>query len=102
MSRPRTLALTTMRRLPSSRLTWLGPGAVSNVATADSGTKPMRPSAPRGRAMGRRLRACRSLRTASGRRTWMSKRRSPWNTVPASVPPMAVLMASCTSPMFRP
>ena len=38
MSRPRTLALTTTRRLPSSRLTWLGPGDRSREATSASGT----------------------------------------------------------------
>ena len=37
MSRPRTLALTTMRRLPFSLLIWFGPGAKSSVATSASG-----------------------------------------------------------------
>ncbi|KAG0755247.1 hypothetical protein G6F22_020676 [Rhizopus arrhizus] len=36
-SLPRTLSLTTILRLPSSRDTWLGPGAKSNVATSDNG-----------------------------------------------------------------
>ena len=33
MSRPRTLACTTTRRLPFSRLIWFGPSANANVAT---------------------------------------------------------------------
>ena len=40
MSRPRTLAVTTTRRLPFSRLIWFGPGAISNVATCPRGTNP--------------------------------------------------------------
>ena len=38
MSRPRTLAVTTTRRLPSSRLIWFGPGAMSSDATSPSCT----------------------------------------------------------------
>ena len=37
-SRPRTLAWTTIRRLPFSRLIWFGPSAVSKRATEESGT----------------------------------------------------------------
>ena len=36
-SRPRTLAVTTTRRLPFSRLIWFGPGAMAMRATAPSG-----------------------------------------------------------------
>ncbi len=72
MSRPRTLALTTIRRLPFSRLTWLGPGARSRVAISARGMKFARvsPTAPpRGSGIGSRLIASRSLLSVSGRRT---------------------------------
>ena len=38
--RPEALAEITMRRLPLSRLIWLGPSASSIVAILDSGTLP--------------------------------------------------------------
>ena len=38
MSRPRTFACTTIRRLPFSRLIWFGPSAISIFATDASGT----------------------------------------------------------------
>ena len=37
-SRPRTLAVTTMRRLPCSRLIWFGSGAKSICASSERGT----------------------------------------------------------------
>ena len=43
-----------------------------------------------------------SERTASGTRTTIGKRRSPSKTKPASRPPMAVPITSCTAARLRP
>ena len=102
MSRSRTLVLTTTRRLPSSRLTWFGPGANERVATSLSGMNRWADSPLLGKAIGRRLIASSSERRFSGRRTRMSKRRSPSNSSPASRPPMAVARVSWTSCTLRP
>jgi len=101
-SRPRTLALTTTRRLPSSRLIWFGPCAEVKLATSPSGMKFTRPLPCFGSAIGRRCSASGFERNVSGRRTRMPKRRAPSNNSPASLPPSAVEIVSCTSAMFRP
>ena len=117
MSRPRTFAVTTTRRRPFSRLTWFGPSPKANEASCRSGT--LIPPAGAGAAgtpvpdragaacgggsgTGRFLSASTSPRTSSANRTTMAKRRSPSNTSPASLPPTAVPMTSCTSAMLKP
>ena len=100
-SRPRTLACTTMRRLPFSRLIWFGPSVdARRSATARERHEAQRrrrwTSSPRerDRASAARPRASSGIgqalerrrgrsRIASGRRTTMSKRRSPSKTCPA-------------------
>ncbi|MCY1406785.1 hypothetical protein D9M71_220650 [compost metagenome] len=104
ISRPRTLALTTTSRLPFSRLTWLGPSTRSRLATSASVIKPIPALLPAlaGTGISRRASPWTSARKSSGRRTTMSKRRSPSYNVPAWRPPSATAMVSCTSPILRP
>jgi len=54
-SRPGTLAVTTTRRLPSSRLIWFGPVTTSTLATSARGTKPAVPPSPERSGMRSRL-----------------------------------------------
>src|SRR5215204_4707374 len=103
MSRPRTLPVTTTRRFPFSRLIWFGPSANSNEATWCRGIVGVVPPRPDpGRGIGKFFNASTSLRTASGNRTTIWKRRSPSNTKPASLPPTAVPITSCTADRLRP
>ncbi len=102
MSRPRTLAVTTTRRLPFSREIWFGPSATEKLATCLSRTEVARPFRPGGSGTGMFSRASRSSRTVSVRRTTMGKRRSPSNTTPASRPPIAAPMTSWIAPVLRP
>ena len=94
MSRPRTFAVTTTRRLPFSRLTWLGPSVNVSDATSRKGIV-MRDAAPPspGNGTGRPNHVA-LPRSASGSRTTIWKRRSPSNTSPASRPPIAVPITS--------
>ena len=95
MSRPRTFAVTTTRRFPFSRLTWLGPSVNVSVATSRRGIV-MRDGAPPspGSGTGRADITSALARSASGSRTTIWKRRSPSNTSPASRPPIAVPITS--------
>ena len=83
-------------------------GQINGLSVMSHGSpsfgKPSRTTArpPLGSGTGSRRKASRSWRCASGSRTTMSKRRSPSNSVPASAPPMAVAIVSCTSPTLRP
>jgi hypothetical protein len=64
------LAVTTTRRLPFSRLIWLGPSVCRNSAIRPSGTLPGTFSeTPEGSVTGRFLSAAMSLRSSSGSRT---------------------------------
>ena len=67
MSRPRTLAVTTTRRLPFSRLIWLGPSERRKVATCRSGNGGGALSRSSEETTGRFLSSSRCLR-ASGRK----------------------------------
>ena len=96
-SRPRTFACTTTRRLPFSRLTWFGPfaerelarrrraarSAAAGVACRERDAGPELVRVAAAGSAGARARA-RSSRSASGRRTTRSKRRSPSKTCPAA------------------
>ncbi|GJE71742.1 hypothetical protein CHKEEEPN_3289 [Methylorubrum podarium] len=102
MSRPRTFAVTTTRRRPFSRETWFGPSATEKLATCFRRTDAARPFGPGGSGTGMFSNASRFSRTLSLRRTTMGKRRSPSNTSPASLPPMAAPMTSWTAPVLSP
>ena len=121
MSRPRTLACTTI-----AALAVLAADLVRALrrprccATAPSGTKPRgrsrrahvrrdasatrrrRSSVVRQRDRQVRQRVEVLARIVSGRRTTRSKRRSPSKTCPASRPPTATATTSCTSATLRP
>ena len=92
MSRPRTLAWITTRRLPFSRLIWFGPSITRMSARLASGTK-----APPGVGTWTWASAWKSARCASDRRMTTGKRRSPSKIVPASRPPSVAPTVSCTS-----
>jgi hypothetical protein len=83
ISRPRTLALMTTRRLPSLPAdlvrTWRDAEARHFAQRNEIGGA----ASARGSGTGNRASASRSLRIDSGSRTTMSKRRSPSNIVPA-------------------
>ena len=84
MSRPRTSAVATTRRLPFSRLIWLAPSVCSNeasVAQRDR-TPPAAFGFACGSGTGRFSSAAMSLRSASLSRTTIWKRRSPSKTRP--------------------
>ena len=104
MSRPRTLAVTTTRRLPFSRRIWFGPSVDREAARpAAASTEAARPfGAGRQRHRAGSPAPRRSSRTLSVRRTTIGKRRSPSNTMPASRPPMAAPITSCIAAMLRP
>src|SRR3546814_5888579 len=79
-SRPRTLAVTTTRRLPSSRLIWLGPITTSTLATSSTGTNPRGPSLVAGNGTRNRPIWSTFARMSSGSRTTTGKRRSEEHT----------------------